>query len=517
MVRKRKCIIGILLVLCMVILQVQFAVSAQGTRSITVTNNESHGSISYSTNGTGDDANGTITMGQSFTIPNDATSIDIAINPEEGYRIDSESGIEIGGSKTKVNSENHIIYNQLDELDQTTSINVLIQFQSDNGGEQGGDQPNPGPGDESQSPISLYLVWNGGTQMIDVNTIENPENIFTVPSDCDFDSMNVYAISEGQVAGTNDLCLNKTNQANDTTQTVRSWHVTDYWQPPILDDDDPMNDHPITNYNVNCSITIVKQSSRPVSIDFPNGEKKADGWEFGNVQLTDLASATTKEKAVILETYYENSTIAIVDPFENGFQSIETVDIPQNAVTIQGAGTNSDPFSATINSDFYDTVLFKVTCNNGDVRYLKIVRKGIEIHLYTNNSGDTGYLSDTLHGTQPGCPIDWSDGTTTKIIATYYYDMSKTSTDFDMIATIKHQDGTIEMKVIAGIQGEETLCVGNGTKGGDYLIWSGNPANKPLSVSVTAVATGSFSGKVTQFTGASFGSGAGVSWKADNE
>lgn len=96
---------------------------------------------------TGDDANGTITMGQSFTIPNDATSIDIAINPEEGYRIDSESGIEIGGSKTKVNSENHIIYNQLDELDQTTSINVLIQFQSDNGGEQGGDQPNPGPGD----------------------------------------------------------------------------------------------------------------------------------------------------------------------------------------------------------------------------------------------------------------------------------------------------------------------------------------------------------------------------------
>ena len=54
-------------------------------------------------------------------------------------------------------------------------------------------------------------------------------------------------------------------------------------------------------------------------------------------------------------------------------------------------------------------------------------------------------------------------------------------------------------------------------KGGDYLIWSGNPANKPLSVSVTAVATGSFSGKVTQFTGASFGSGAGVSWKADNE
>lgn len=518
MTKVKKRWIGMLLVMCMIILQMSQVVMAEDTRNISVSygSHGNHGMVTYKLNDTGE---GISITGSSFTIPANTTSITISITPDTNYRVDSESGIYINGAKTNVNSENKIIYRGIAALSPEANIQVSIEYQEDNGGQQGGDPQGGGQqGGEPQQIATLYLVWDGGNQKITINAPENPQNVFIVPETCDVSTVRVYAVEEAeQVPGQNDLSLNGTNEANKTSNTIRSWHVTDYWQPPILDDDDPMNDHPITDTNVNCSITIIKANANPVSIDFPSGEKSADGWEFGNVQINDLKNATTLDTAAKLETYYENKQIAIVDPTGNGFQKIETFDIPGGAVTTTGTGTDSDPFVITINSDFFDTVNLKVTCNDDAIRYLKVIRKGIEIHLYSSDYSGAGNFSDTLHGTQPGTPIDWTDGTKEKIIATFYYDASKTSIDFEMVATIKYQDGSSITKVIPGTAGVESTCVGNATKGGDYVIWSGETGARPVSVSVTAVSAGSFSKGSGQFAGAKFGSGAGVIWTGDNE
>ena len=68
-------------------------------------------------------------------------------------------------------------------------------------------------------------------------------------------------------------------------------------------------------------------------------------------------------------------------------------------------------------------------------------------------------------------------------------------------------DGSDKTVVVSGFQ-EQTSASDPRSKGGDYLVWAGNPENKPVSVSVTAVRAGAMGG--SSFGGASFGAGKGV-------
>lgn len=500
MKKRIRVLMGLVVSACMFILLCPLTVMAEGTRTIDVASFEAHGQIEYSTN-EGDQ--GTITSSMtSFEISSDASTLTISITPDEGYQVDPQSSIVIDGNAgSTVNTENKIVYSELKDAGAGKAIQVNVRFQT------AGNPGDPGnPGAPQERP--LYLTWDGGSETITINSASNPNNLFVLNTGnmvIDMDTIKVYPEATNQISGTTDLMLNKTSTANDTTDTIRVWQVVDF-PAPNKDDGDPNNDHPATTSGVNAEITLMIKSVSPVALMLPEGTKIPDGWGFGNRQLADLSTATTIDTAATLEAYYENAKIILRDPFGDGYSKIVAIGIPDEAVTIGGDGTDANPFMITFNSDFFDTVTFEVTLADGSVRYLTIVRRGIEIHLYSNDK------IETLHGTQRGASINWADGETEKIIATFYYDANKSCTDYQMVANITYADGKVETKVVSSATGKEVLCGDSKTKGGDYVVWSGTANNRPASVAVTAVVKGAFDENATTFAGAKFGSGSGVTW-----
>ena len=79
-----------------------------------------------------------------------------------------------------------------------------------------------------------------------------------------------------------------------------------------------------------------------------------------------------------------------------------------------------------------------------------------------------------------------------------------------MVATLTYADGRTEVKTVEGVYEKE--CVNDRTKGGDYIVYSGDEDSAPVKVSVTVVKAGTSD---TTFAGASFGAGKGVEFSRD--
>lgn len=214
--------------------------------------------------------------------------------------------------------------------------------------------------------------------------------------------------------------------------------------------------------------------------------------------IVDLKNTTAANPAEI-NKYYGSDTIRI-----NGYAgpAVTTVELGEGinpgAVTISGT-------QVTFNSAYYASVPLVITLADGTTGYVTINRLGVEIDVCDANR------TNTNHGSQPaytltGTPYEGKYN----IVAIFYYDSRNSYQDYNVVATLTYADGRTEVKTVAGVYDQE--CNDHVTKGGDYIVYSGDKDSAPVKVSVTVVKTGTSD---TTFAGASFGAGKGVEFPSD--
>lgn len=213
----------------------------------------------------------------------------------------------------------------------------------------------------------------------------------------------------------------------------------------------------------------------------------------------------------VMAVYYGNNTV----DFGTVTGSNRTINnvalgsgISPSAVTI-----NPTTHQVTFNSPYYDTIPLTITLDDGTSGTVIIKRLGIEVRDYHANE-------TVLHGSQNGSSLSGAPGAGDEnIVATFYHDAIKSYSDYNMVANLTFADGRTETVVKSGFG--DVTCIDTDLEGGDYIIWSGSASEKPVKVSVTAVEANAVqttnSDTNTSFGGASFGSGAGVTWNIRTE
>lgn len=214
--------------------------------------------------------------------------------------------------------------------------------------------------------------------------------------------------------------------------------------------------------------------------------------------VVDLKNTTAANPAEI-NKYYGSDTIRI-----NGYAGTAVTSVAlgeginPKAVTISGT-------QVTFNSAYYASVPLVITLADGTTGYVTINRLGVQIRDYNAN------VTYTLHGNQRGYTLTGTPyAGKYNIVANFYYDSAKSYRDYNVVATLTYADGRTEVKTVEGVYEKE--CVNDRTKGGDYIVYSGDKDSAPVKVSVTVVKAGTSD---TTFAGASFGAGKGVEFSRD--
>ena len=221
-----------------------------------------------------------------------------------------------------------------------------------------------------------------------------------------------------------------------------------------------------------------------------------------NSELLELGkkiSDTTISEPAKTAVYYGSKDFTLADLGTGSVSAISLVSgFNPNAVTINNNN------KITFNSGYYASIPLKVTMSDGTEGYLTVDRLGIEVDCINTTNRNTVY-----HGSQNGSALSSTANVSTyNIVAVFYYDSSKSYSNYDIVANLTYSNGTTETKIVSGF-GEKTCASSDTLKGGDYLIWSGTSASlAPVSVSVTAVAHDAMTSD--SFGGALFGAGAGV-------
>ena len=126
-------------------------------------------------------------------------------------------------------------------------------------------------------------------------------------------------------------------------------------------------------------------------------------------------SNTTIFKPAVIDAILLEKTLNIKALDYNGFEitKLEAIDVPSNAVSITKV---NNEWKLVFSSNFYDNVLFKATDNKGETSYFRIKRYTID--GWINNIDNKPY-----------------------IYAEYFYDRSKSYSDFEMTAKIEYKNG----------------------------------------------------------------------------
>ena len=134
-------------------------------------------------------------------------------------------------------------------------------------------------------------------------------------------------------------------------------------------------------------------------------------------------SGTTKNRPAMLNSILLESTVIIRALQYNSFaiSSIEALDVPAGAVSITKDSTGD--FKLVFSSNFYDNVVFKVTDSKGEVSYLQVKRFTID-----------GWVAN--------------HGSSSTLMADFYFDREKYYSDFDLTAKVILNDGTIKNVIL---------------------------------------------------------------------
>lgn len=279
--------------------------------------------------------------------------------------------------------------------------------------------------------------------------------------------LEVYTISEE----TNYVTLNLTSHYRDLGVNLEDFYVT------------------------NITFYVEGFKGMEVTSDIPEPDM------FDSVSSSDIVDLknTTAANPAEINKYYGSDTIRI-----NGYAgtAVTTVALGEGinpkAVTISGT-------QVTFKSAYYASVPLVITLADGTTGYVTINRLGVQISDYNANA------TNTNHGNQPGYTLTGTPyAGKYNIVANFYYDSAKSYRDYNVVATLTYGDGRTEVKTVEGVY--ESPCVNVGTKGGDYIVYSGDEDSAPVKVSVTVVKAGTSD---TTFAGASFGAGKGVEFSRD--
>lgn len=175
----------------------------------------------------------------------------------------------------------------------------------------------------------------------------------------------------------------------------------------------------------NFKVVIYNEEYKGVSTtaDFSDLHYYPASWAdaFTRIDQYDV-SATDEDHPTALNSILLESTVNLdILPY-NGYEvaSIEALDVPEDAVNIQEVAKqnpeDNQQFKIIFTSNFYDHVVFKLTDTNGGESYVQIMRATIDGWI---RDGDT-------------------------LSADFYFDRTKSYTDFILTAKVLYYDGTIE-------------------------------------------------------------------------
>ncbi len=249
------------------------------------------------------------------------------------------------------------------------------------------------------------------------------------------------------------------------------------------------------------NISFVKEAFRGVEV---STAVMPDNYDFTAWNGADLSSSTQSNPGKV-SAYYDENIINFSSIVSSKIKNISLVTgslIPSSAVKI-----NNETGKVTILSNYYNEIPLKIELEDGTIGYITVNRIGIFI-------GDVNAGVDTFyHGAFAIVGKNLNvDTDKNRIAAVFYHEDTTTYQDYDLIVNITYKDGTTETKIAKGV-GDVHNSSGN-IVGSDYILWSGNKESEPSKVSVTAVKKGATSSNSVTFSGATFGSGAGVEWKS---
>lgn len=375
-------------------------------------------------------------------------------------------------------------------IEYSSSAICQIDFAFENaGGPEGEDPPPPPGGTEGEETPHTYTI-KVGTQIFenvqggDVLKVAGgiADLEFWITKVDDFDLVNVGNKSTTtDLEGRNPLEIFAITEEDNIVTYNLTYHV----------EDDPANAGAPGFYIVNLS--FIGEEFKGLEIQAGALPDMYDDTVYSDVVDINESTATNPVKKPV---FYGSDTVdfAAFD-VANPITKIAAGDgLNPNAITVTGT-------QVKINSPFYASIPLKVTLEDGTIGYVTLDRIGIEVGAY--NAGQT-----TNHGSQPGCSLsDVTGADARNIVATFYYDASENYADYNMVAKLTFADGTTRTVVANGF--DEKVCAGDASLiGGDYLIWSGDADEQPVSVSVTAVKAGATTSET--FGGACFGAGQGV-------
>ena len=138
-------------------------------------------------------------------------------------------------------------------------------------------------------------------------------------------------------------------------------------------------------------------------------------------------SGTTKDKPATIDAILLEDTINIKVLNYNGFsiETLEALDVSEKAVEVSKDG---DEWKIKFNSNFYDHVVFKATDSNNKVSYFQVKRTTVDPWI--------------RHG-ENNKPI---------IIADFYFDRTKSYSDYDLTAKIIYKDGSEKMVKLEAVK-----------------------------------------------------------------
>ena len=426
----------------------------------------------------------TLTDSTEITLSNfDPETMEVAVAAEDGFR----TTLAVQDNKTKLSNRENPGGGLPSELKFTISAK-----------QPSGDPEGPGnPGGPEVGGQTFLDVTVNGEKFSKVAgdcilNLEGPFNLDTLTYTIDkvynddypegialINVGNKSGVTESQ--GRNPLEIQTIDSSENSVTLSWNYHV----------EDDPANSGAPGFYIIN--VTISGRNYVGMKVDAGAKPDMYDNTVYTDTVDIGSSSADNPAKTAV---YYGNDAIDLSIVGEaKSISKIEVVTgTNPNAVTISGTNVK-------FNSPYYASIPLQVTLSDGTIGYITVDRLGLEL-------GDYGNTGTTNHGSQPGTSISSAPGAGEKnIIATFYYDAAQSYSDYNIVANLVFADGSTETVVVAGYG--ETACTDPALKGGDYLIWSGNADEEPVSASVTAVKAGATSGSA--FGGACFGAGTGVS------
>ena len=422
-------------------------------------------------------------------------------------------------------------------------ITVTIEFDNnginsskENGSDSGGGDGDSQPGNESTFSGTAYFVWDNSnslgikkiTGLTGSGQSGGYEITYINASDFEFaEGVSVGSLAQNGhyfwVAADKVTVTNESNSESYSIQgsnnsTITTWSELESYINSLGEDGkrafayDPTGGrngtHSIsTNGDRNFRATIYESGFEGIqfSANMSDYTYFPGFWDPTFFSSTIDISGSTKANPAIYETYLREPNITFYNVTQSAFPitTVKALDVPNGVVTV--AGNNSDGFTITFQSNYYDHVIFELTAQNDAKYYVMLARTVLQAHdNFGPNmtetpaiSAEVWYPTDEKIG-DDGCPYE--------VLAYVHYKNGSTGVQTLSAVQMPVTEGSSDMKfVLTPTEGAKALSYSTFT----LPIGTAGQSLKDITVdaiSYTVVKTGSGA----DFSGVMSGSGRGT-------